>query len=252
MRICGEVRDRNAHSAIEYLMTRILWSGANDFAPVVAIDDAAIILDLGPGARLGGVDIRAADTARLSALIDDALSSAGTDFAFGRYGEPRELYHGDLFAGRDGGERRTVHLGIDLFCRAGTTVHAPLDGVVQFAENNRGELDYGPVLILRHTREDGSPFYTLYGHLSTETLEHTAVGQPVSAGQEIARIGNPPDNGNWPPHLHLQIINDLLGMGADFPGVAFRSEWSFWSSLSPSPAAFFPGIDPGELEYGAL
>lgn len=217
-------------------------------APVIAIDDSAIVLDLGPGSRLGGVDIRTADTSRLSSLIDDALSAAGTGFAFGRYGESRELYRGDLFAGPDGGERRTVHLGIDVFCAAGTAVCAPLDGVVEFVANNAAELDYGPVVILRHTLDDSGPFYTLYGHLSTETLGHALVGRPVSAGQTFARVGTPPDNGNWPPHLHFQVINDLLGMGTGFPGVAFRSQWEYWSSVSPSPAEFFPGFDPGELE----
>jgi 4-aminobutyrate aminotransferase-like enzyme len=43
------------------------------------------------------------------------------------------------------------------------------------------------------------------------------------------------ENGGWPPHLHLQIILDLLDRGAQFPGVARASERAVWMSLSPDP-----------------
>lgn len=207
------------------------------------------MLDLGPTGRLQGENINEVDTARLSALIDATMAAADTAYAFGRYGEPRALYRGELFADPDTGERRTIHMGLDLFCSADTAVHAPLDGVVEIAANNAGELDYGPVLILRHTDLSGDPFFTLYGHLSLASLDQIEVGQPVSAGQRIAWVGRPPHNGNWPPHLHFQLIHDLLGLGANFPGVACTSRSEYWLSLSPSPAAFFPDYDPGCLEY---
>ena len=35
-------------------------------------------------------------------------------------------------------------------------------------------------------------------------------GDQVEKGQQIATIGPPPENGNWPPHLHFQIMLDLL------------------------------------------
>ena len=43
------------------------------------------------------------------------------------------------------------------------------------------------------------------------------------------------ENGGWPPHLHFQIILDLLDLDADFPGVAFASQRAVWTSLSPDP-----------------
>src|SRR5207237_423884 len=48
-------------------------------------------------------------------------------------------------------------------------------------------------------------------------------------------IGAPPINGDWPPHLHFQIIIDLLELDRDFPGVAFASQRAIWTSLSPNP-----------------
>jgi len=230
-------------------MNRPLWPAGDLPAPTIETDGRAIVLDLGPGGRIMGEDITGVDTARLSNLIDCAMEDAGTGFAFGRYAEPREVYRGDLFTSNETGERRTIHMGIDVFCDTGTSVHAPLDGMVEVATNNTAELDYGPVVILRHTALDGKPFFTLYGHLTAETLGNIEVGQRVAAGELIARVGSPPDNGNWPPHLHLQLILDLMGLGGDFPGVAFNSRKAYWLSLSPSPAGFFAGYEPHTLEY---
>src|SRR5258708_1956966 len=43
------------------------------------------------------------------------------------------------------------------------------------------------------------------------------------------------ENGGWPPHLHFQVITDLLDRGTDFPGVALAAERGIWAELSPSP-----------------
>src|SRR5437764_10555327 len=43
------------------------------------------------------------------------------------------------------------------------------------------------------------------------------------------------------PHVHFQIILDLLELGADFPGVAYASQRAVWTSLSPDPN-LLPGI----------
>ena len=51
-------------------------------------------------------------------------------------------------------ERRTIHLGLDIFCDAGTPVHAPLRGTVHAFAYNPASLDYGGVIVLRHTTDD--------------------------------------------------------------------------------------------------
>lgn len=140
-------------------------------------------------------------------------------------------------------------MGIDLFCVAGTPVFAPLDGKVELLANNARKLDYGPVVVLRHASDINEPLFTLYGHLGMEVLDRLRVGQDVAAGQQIATVGSPPQNGDWPPHLHFQLIRDLLDLGADFPGVSSESQKDYWLSLSPSPAAFFPECTSQALEY---
>jgi murein DD-endopeptidase MepM/ murein hydrolase activator NlpD len=207
------------------------------------------VLDLSTGARLCGQEIVGVDVAEFGQLINRTMADAGTAFAFGRYAEPRELYSNDNFASAEGAESRTIHMGIDLFCEAGTPVFAPLSATVAFVANNARELDYGPLVILRHEEQEGGEFFTLYGHLGMDALQRVSGGQTISAGEQIATVGAPPGNGNWPPHLHFQLITDLLDLGVDFPGVALKSQQVYWLGLSPSPAKFFPECDATSLEY---
>jgi 4-aminobutyrate aminotransferase-like enzyme len=148
-------------------------------------------------------------------------------------------------------ERRTVHLGMDFFVEPGSSISAPVDGVVHTVANNSAPLDYGPLVILRHETSDGEEFFTLYGHLSKDSLAGLEVGQRVSRGQPFARVGSTQENGGWTPHVHFQIILDLLELGADFPGVAYASQRSVWTSVSPDPnlllgipAGRFPAKEP--------
>ena len=96
-------------------------------------------------------------------------------------------------------------------------------------------LDYGPLVILQHDAGDAGPFFTLYGHLDYGIVGTLKIGQRITRGEEFARIGAAHENGGWPPHLHFQIILDLLDLDADFPGVAFASQRAVWTSLSPDP-----------------
>ena len=61
------------------------------------------------------------------------------------------------------------------------------------------------------------------------------MGQVIPRGEKFARIGTLQENGGWPPHLHFQVIVDLLDRGTDFPGVAFASQRAVWTDLSPDP-----------------
>jgi murein DD-endopeptidase MepM/ murein hydrolase activator NlpD len=172
----------------------------------------------------------------LQAHVAHTLTSVGKTWGFGGYGEDRSFYRSPLFT-KDG-EPRTVHLGIDVWLPARTLVFAPIIGVVHSFQNNQHFLDYGPTVILEHT-VSSVHFYTLYGHLSTDSLTGLSVGKEVPAGTELARLGTEAENGNWAPHLHFQIIGDLLGKSGDFPAVAKRSEKDFYLALCPNPELLF-------------
>ncbi len=154
------------------------------------------------------------------AWLRQRLAAEDARFAIGTYGEIRAVYTGDQYRTSASPERRSQHLGVDLFVEPGTPVHAPLDGRMLSVADNTAALDYGPTVILEHEAGAGGPaFFTLYGHLARETLARLQPGMAVKAGERIGSIGNSDSNGGWAPHLHFQIITDRLGLSGNFPGV---------------------------------
>ena len=216
-----------------------LATHALECAPVLGIDlraEPSVVLDLSVGSPLVSGDPDENTVLPLTARIEQVMREAGVRIAVGRYDEPRLLYTAPFFGGATAAsERRTIHIGLDLFAEAGTGVFAPLDGTVEAFANNAVPQDYGPVVILRHATGTGDAFFTLYGHLSRASLAGLHVGQRIERGQRFAWLGTPDENVGWTPHLHLQIITDLLGVGTDFPGVAPASQRAVWRNLSPDP-----------------
>jgi 4-aminobutyrate aminotransferase-like enzyme/Ser/Thr protein kinase RdoA (MazF antagonist) len=221
-------------------VTTWLAAQAHRVSPILEIDlrtRPSLVLDLGVGSVLLGADPGVAEAGPLTETIFSAMRRAGVAVAVGRYDEPRVLYASSLFGnGSPIDERRTIHLGIDLFVEAGSAVRAPLEGVVHLLARNDAPLDYGPLVVLRHATDAGRELFTLYGHLAEETLARLRVGQRVSAGERIGRVGASTENGGWPPHVHFQVILDLLELDAGFPGVAPASQREIWKSLSPDPS----------------
>ncbi len=172
-----------------------------------------------------------------SGLPGDCVVEGAMPLLVGGYNEERAIYSGPAFEPENGEEARTVHLGIDIFAPAGTPVFAPLEGQVHSFQDNANPKDYGPTIVLEHAVTSKLTFYTLYGHLSRESLEGLVVGQTFGTGQQIATLGAPTVNGDWPPHLHFQIILDTLGKRGDFPGVCKKSERADWLQLCPDPAS---------------
>jgi 4-aminobutyrate aminotransferase-like enzyme len=76
-------------------------------------------------------------------------------------------------------------------------------------------------------------------------------GQQVKKGMQIAEVGNFPENGNWVPHLHFQVISDMLGYKDDFPGVANPDQREVWLSLCPDPNLIL-GIEDPDLQVQEL
>lgn len=164
------------------------------------------------------------------------ISRFGARVGIGRYDEARLIYKGEAFRqpGNEGDEWRTIHLGQDLFAAAGTPVFAPLGGLLHSFADNAQPLDYGPTIILKHQTES-CEFYTLYGHLSADALVGLRPGMQFLPGEQIGTVGNSQENGGWPPHVHFQIILDMLGNRGEFPGVSVASQRAVWLSICPDP-----------------
>jgi len=194
------------------------------------------VLDLSVSSPLLDSDPTKNDEFHLTPRIEAAIAKSGAQVGLGRYDEARYFYTAPTFATGINitDEYRTIHLGIDLFVPAGTPVYAPLEGlIINFADNNALQ-DYGPVIVLEH-KVGHSTFYTLYGHLSRESLNEIRPGQKIKKGERLAAIGESEANGGWTPHLHFQVIIDQLDLGTDFPGVARPSQRKVWLSLCPDP-----------------
>lgn len=162
------------------------------------------------------------------------LQEKNAKVAFGGYIETRNLYKRSSVFKDNISDERNIHIGLDLWIKAGITVLAALDGTLHSFKNNTSLGDYGPTIILEHDIEDVK-FYTLYGHLSEESLSNLFVGKSFIKGEIIATLGNFPINGDYAPHLHFQIIKNIENYSGDYPGVCNSKDLDFYSENCPNP-----------------
>lgn len=174
------------------------------------------------------VDLR--DTRAFHKLIFEQVLKGKA--GIGGFFENRIIYRRS--AHYDGEEARSLHLGLDIWMPAGTALFSPLPGTVHSLQDNHGFGNYGPTIIVEHTLEDET-FFLLYGHLNGESLRQWQAGEQVAGGQLLAHIGDFPKNGDWPPHLHWQLMTDMLGHWGDFPGVAAPSDRDYYLQICANP-----------------
>jgi murein DD-endopeptidase MepM/ murein hydrolase activator NlpD len=101
------------------------------------------------------------------------------------------------------------HEGIDIRCLHRDARGEPLDDVRAIADGKvvranqvPGYSNYGRYIVIEHDW-DGSPYYSLYGHLSEIAV---AVGQKVNRGERIARMGYTGEGLNQArAHVHLEL-----------------------------------------------
>ena len=167
-------------------------------------------------------------------FVENHLVKNKSKVAYGGYLEHRNLYQRSTVFKDVNIEERNIHIGLDLWIKAGTDVLAALDGTIHSFQNNTALGDYGPTIILAHEIE-GIKFHTLYGHLSETSLNGKKIGDIVKKGEQIATLGLPPINGDYAPHLHFQIIIDMEEKTGDYPGVCNEKTLSFYKSNCPDP-----------------
>jgi murein DD-endopeptidase MepM/ murein hydrolase activator NlpD len=194
-----------------------------------------IALDLSErNTELQYVDVSSSE--EFSIYINSYLKQHNAKVAYGGYNELRNIYsrstHFDSLS-----EKRNIHLGIDLWCAEGTSIFTPIDGEIHSFKNNTNYGDYGPTIILKHNIS-GTVFYTLYGHLSLASIANLKVGETFSKGEQLAFLGDATVNGDYPPHLHFQIIKDIEGYLGDYPGVSSKKDLEFYLQNCPNPLLF--------------
>ena len=167
-------------------------------------------------------------------FVNEYLTKHKAQVAYGGYLEVRTIYKRSQHFNSQSKEERNIHFGIDLWCKAETPIYAPLESTIHSFKNNTNYGDYGPTIILKHNIS-GIEFYTLYGHLSLESIQGLQVGQSFKQGDKIATLGDASVNGDYPPHLHFQIIKDTQGFKGDYPGVSSKQDLEFYKVNCPNP-----------------
>ncbi len=208
------------------------YTGMDPVIPIHFLEKAPYLFDFSnKNKKLKLADIHNAK--KFIGYVSSTIQNNNCMFGAGGYGEDRIIYRrSHLFEGDV--EPRSIHLGIDVWMPVKTPVYSPLPALIHSFKDNNTFGDYGPTIILQHSL-NGVKFYTLYGHLSRSSLKNLRVGMKIKKGQQIALLGKYHENGQWPAHLHFQIISDVLGKRGDFPGVASLSEQTYYLTLCPDP-----------------
>ncbi len=232
---CGFHPCPNSEKVVEWLR-----ENSKDIGPIIefGIQKAPFtVIDLSVGSPEIEKVSDLTDIDKFTAIMTRGISEGEAEFGIARYNEARLIYAGEQYL-EPAGEARTIHIATDLILEHGTQILAPLSGKVHSFKNNDLPLDNGPTIILEHSVGfTDQKFYTLYAHLSKGSLVGLAEGDEIKKGQTIGNVGPYPENGGWPPHLHFQLIVDMLGREGDFFGVAPASMREVWLSICPNPNA---------------
>ncbi len=89
----------------------------------------------------------------------------------------------------------SFHQGVDIANDIGTPIKATADGVVQYADFERG--GYGNLVTINH----GNGYLSRYGHLQKFVV---SPGQHIKKGQIIGFLGS--TGKSTSPHLHYEVI----------------------------------------------
>ena len=191
------------------------------------------LIDLSPN-NLDFTNQKIDNSSTFEAYVAFHLLKNNAKVLYGGYAEKRNLYkRSDIFNDQET-EERNIHIGLDLWIKVGTSVLAALDGKVHSFNFNTGLGNYGPTIILEHNVEN-QIFYTLYGHLSVESIENIEIEDFFKKGQKLATLGNSNENGDYAPHLHFQIIKNIEDNFGDYPGVCSESKLTYYLENCPDP-----------------
>lgn len=127
-----------------------------------------------------------------------------------------------------------MHRGTDFAGPLGTPIYAATSGVVAEAGPASG---FGNWVII-DTDVDGKRISTVYGHMAASTIK-VKTGDQVTAGQEIAAVGNEADSSG--PHLHFEVWE-----GGRLPdGAGTPTDPAPWLAGAAEPSGPAPAPAPG-------
>lgn len=168
--------------------------------------------------------------AECASVIRAAHVERGIDVSYGGWLEDRR----DIWRGSYLDKQRTyIHLGVDFNVPAGTQVAATHKARVVLIDSDVEEGGWGTRVVLR-PHNPALPLL-IYAHLDPDTKLRLA--DVVSPGTVFARVGKPPENGGWFPHLHVQCVTDEAAL-RDLDGYCDERDLFRWSRICPDPLRY--------------
>lgn len=153
-------------------------------------------------------------------------------YGVGKYNEHRpSMYTSALFTENN---MRDIHIGVDIGCPIRTPVYAFTEGTIAYQGYNSAELDYGHVIITKHTLGE-STYWVLHGHLSADSIQKRAIGEHFIQGEILGYVGDTTENGGWNPHIHIQISTEDPKTH-DMPGVVSSTDRNIAIQKYPDPS----------------
>ncbi|MCH7410731.1 peptidoglycan DD-metalloendopeptidase family protein [Belliella sp. DSM 111904] len=180
------------------------------------------------------IEIDLSSTALFDRYVFGLLNSSRKQYGIGGYFEHRAIYQRSKVFATAVEDFRDIHLGVDIWTKAGHPVYTPIDGAIHSFQDNVGFGNYGPTIIMEH-KLGNKLLYSLYGHLQRVDLANLTVGKKFKKGDLLCHVGEFPENGDWPAHLHFQLMWDMMGNVGDFPGVCSHREQEKYRLICPNP-----------------
>ena len=165
---------------------------ASENAPAISPDVLQVVSDRGADLVASTQQQVDAALARQAAAQQAAAAKAAEEAKAEAAKRAVQIVTGRVSSGF-GMRGGVMHAGLDIAAPIGTPIRVPLDGVVISSGPASG---FGMWVRVQHA--DGT--ITVYGHINRSLVK---VGQKVTAGQEIAEVGNRGQSTG--PHLHIEV-----------------------------------------------
>ncbi|NLF25115.1 MAG: peptidoglycan DD-metalloendopeptidase family protein [Deltaproteobacteria bacterium] len=140
------------------------------------------------------------DAVQAEAFITGLQQSRGCAWSYGGYLENRAFMFRGSYLDHTG---TYLHLGTDFNVPAETPVVLPWHAEILVVDDDEDQNGgWGPRVIARPDTSERD-LVVIFAHLAEVQV---APGRHYRSGTVLAQVGSPPFNGNWWPHLHVQLV----------------------------------------------
>lgn len=149
------------------------------------------------------------DAEWMAQMVSDLHDERGIQYSYGGYLEHRGNLLAHTYLAKD---KKYLHLGVDFNVPAGSAVASPQAAWVVAVDSDHPEPHgWGPRVILKVRNVAGFAewVYLVYAHLEAASIR-VKPGEILVPGSPFACVGEPPGNGGWFPHLHVQALTSRV------------------------------------------